>query len=84
MIHPEPGLYRHYKGGLYTLLATARHSETEEWHAFYRSEAHGTLWVRPLAMWLELVGDVPRFRKDDKGSALDSPRPGPLDPPNWV
>ena len=84
MIHPEPGLYRHYKGGLYTLLATARHSETEEWHAFYRSEAHGTLWVRPLATWLGLVGDVPRFRKDDQGSALDSPRPGPLDPPNWV
>ena len=63
---PEPGLYRHYKGGLYTLIAVGRHSETEEWLAIYRSEAAmeqggGGIWVRPLAMWNELVGGVPRF-----------------------
>jgi hypothetical protein len=71
MTLPEPGLYRHYKGGFYTLLACARHSETEEWHAVYRSEAEGTLWIRPLAMWEEFVGGVPRFKKA-RGSA---PRP---------
>ena len=63
---PEPGLYRHYKGGLYTLIAVGRHSETEEWLAIYRSEAPreeggGGIWVRPLAMWSERVGGVPRF-----------------------
>lgn len=57
----QPGLYRHYKGGLYTVLHTARHSETEEWLVVYRSEAHGSLWVRPLSMWIEQVDGCPRF-----------------------
>ncbi|MDT7922998.1 MAG: DUF1653 domain-containing protein [Thermus sp.] len=26
----RPGIYRHYKGGLYRVLFLARHSETEE------------------------------------------------------
>ncbi len=63
---PEAGLYRHYKGGLYTLICVGRHSETEEWLVTYRSElpgtAQGSYWVRPLAMWSEPVGGVPRFR----------------------
>ncbi|MCE0742876.1 DUF1653 domain-containing protein [Acetobacter sicerae] len=69
----QPGLYRHYKGGLYTVLHTVRHSETEEWLVIYRSEAHGTLWARPLSMWTELVDGRPRFAfvEPDEGS-----RPG--------
>ena len=59
--HPQPGLYRHYKGGFYTLLCVGRHSETEEWLVIYRSESTGDTWVRPLAMWGEQVGGVPRF-----------------------
>ncbi|MGO3518865.1 MAG: DUF1653 domain-containing protein [Acetobacter cibinongensis] len=59
--HPKPGLYRHYKGGLYTVLCVGRHSETEEWLVTYRSEALGSYWVRPLAMWQEQVNGVPRF-----------------------
>ncbi|MBB2200024.1 DUF1653 domain-containing protein [Gluconacetobacter tumulisoli] len=58
----RPGPYRHYKGGLYTLLCVGRHSETEEWLVTYRSEAQGDYWVRPLAMWVEDVDGVPRFR----------------------
>ena len=50
----EPGTYRHYKGGLYEVVGAARHSETEERLAVYRS-ADGGLWVRPLAMFLETV-----------------------------
>ena len=48
----EPGLYRHFKGNLYQLLGTARHSETLEEMAVYRAlyGDHG-LWVRPAAMW---------------------------------
>ena len=58
---PEPGLYRHYKGGLYTLISIVRHSETEEPLVSYRSERAGTLWVRPLSMWSETVDGQPRF-----------------------
>jgi len=58
---PAPGLYRHYKGGLYTLLHVGRHSETEEWLVVYRSEAEGGIWIRPLAMWRQDVDGVPRF-----------------------
>lgn len=52
----SPGLYRHYKGKLYTVLGTARHSETEEWHVVYRQEyGEKGLWVRPLEMFIESV-----------------------------
>lgn len=50
------GLYRHYRGGLYEVLDTARHSETLEAMTVYRAlyGEHG-LWVRPAAMFLEQV-----------------------------
>ena len=67
MPSPLPrGLYRHYKGKLYELLHTARHSETEEPLAVYRA-LYGDygVWVRPLAMFAEEVetenGRVARF-----------------------
>ena len=67
MPSPLPrGLYRHYKGKLYELLHTARHSETEEPLAVYRA-LYGDygVWVRPLAMFTENVvteqGSVARF-----------------------
>jgi hypothetical protein len=34
---PEPGLYRHFKGGEYEVLEVARHSETEELLVIYCS-----------------------------------------------
>lgn len=51
-----PGLYRHYKGGLYQVLDTVRHSETLEAMTLYRAlyGARG-LWVRPAAMFGESV-----------------------------
>ncbi len=49
-----PGLYRHFKGGKYELLNVARHSETKELLAVYRSvEDQETIWVRPLEMFTE-------------------------------
>ncbi len=71
-----PGRYRHYKGNLYDVVGTVRHSETLEPMTLYRAlyGAHG-LWVRPAAMFNEMVdidgpnGIVrqPRFaRMDDK------------------
>lgn len=56
------GIYRHYKGNLYEVLDLARHSETEEILVVYRA-LYGSygLWVRPLAMFTEQVGEQPRF-----------------------
>jgi len=60
------GRYRHYKGQEYEVLGVARHSETLEELVVYRAlyGAHG-LWVRPCAMFLEMVAvagrTVPRF-----------------------
>lgn len=34
----RPGRYRHYKGNEYTVIGTARHSETLEEFVVYRQE----------------------------------------------
>jgi hypothetical protein len=62
----QPGLYRHYKGGTYQVIGVARHSETDEQLVVYRCVYdNNSLWVRPLAMFLETVlvdgHTVPRF-----------------------
>ena len=65
---PDPGTYVHYKNGKhYTVIDVVRHSETEEWMVLYRAEyGYFGLWVRPLAMFMELVNfegeQVPRFK----------------------
>lgn len=52
----EKGIYRHYKGNLYELLCVANHSETLEKMVVYKAlYGEGEVWVRPLAMWDELV-----------------------------
>jgi hypothetical protein len=52
----RPGCYRHFKGKEYELICTARHSETEELMVVYRPlYGEGGVWVRPAAMWNELV-----------------------------
>jgi len=61
-----PGRYRHYKGNYYEVIAVARHSETEEEMVVYRKlYGDGSLWVRPLDMFVENVlvdgVAVPRF-----------------------
>lgn len=50
------GLYEHYKGFRYKVLAVARHSETLEELVVYQA-LYGDrgIWVRPLAMFLENV-----------------------------
>lgn len=67
-----PGTYRHYKGGLYQVIDTVRHSETLEPMTLYRAlYGQRGLWVRPAAMFLETIefeGQTqPRF------SPCDSP-----------
>jgi len=50
-----PGRYRHFKGAVYVVTGTARHSETEEAFVVYHREGSSDLWVRPAAMWNEHV-----------------------------
>ena len=50
------GIYRHYKGNLYQVLHTAKHSETEEVLVVYRClYGEYDVWVRPLDMFAETV-----------------------------
>ena len=63
-----PGLYRHYKGNLYEVVDTVRHSETLEPLTLYRAlYGEQGLWVRPAAMFMEDVVingvEQPRFAK---------------------
>lgn len=56
MIHIPPGLYRHYKGQMYEVIDTVRHSETLEPMTLYRAlYGERGLWVRPAAMFQETV-----------------------------
>lgn len=56
LIRTPPGRYRHYKGMLYEVLDTVRHSETLEPMTLYRAlYGEQGLWVRPAAMFNEEV-----------------------------
>jgi hypothetical protein len=68
LIITPPGRYRHYKGGMYDVVDTVRHSETCEPMTLYRAlYGENGLWVRPAAMFLETVVidgiTQPRFTK---------------------
>ena len=56
LIETPPGRYRHYKGMLYDVVGTVRHSESLEPMTLYRAlyGGHG-LWVRPAGMFNEEV-----------------------------
>ena len=67
MAELKPGIYRHFKGNEYRLIATATHSETLETMVVYQA-LYGDcgIWVRPVGMWTEIVHrpdyDGPRFQ----------------------
>ncbi len=70
------GVYRHFKGNLYQLLDVARHSETGEKMVIYRAlYGERGLWVRPAAMWDEVIErDGRQYRRftyvaDDEATA---------------
>ena len=81
LVETPPGRYRHYKGMLYDVLGTVRHSETLEPMTLYRAlyGEHG-LWVRPAAMFNEqvVIDGVrqPRFALVTAAKGLD-PAAGP-------
>ena len=56
LIETPPGLYRHYKGMLYEVVGTVRHSESLEPMTLYKAlYGEQGLWVRPAAMFNEEV-----------------------------
>jgi hypothetical protein len=66
----KTGIYRHYKGKLYEVIALVHHSETVEelvlYKALYETEfGMDSLWVRPKKMFFETIEvdgkKVPRF-----------------------
>lgn len=63
-----PGRYRHFKGNEYEVIAVARHSETEEPMVVYRAlYGEGGIWVRPAAMWNELIErEGKKFRRFER------------------
>ena len=75
------GRYRHYKGKDYFVVGVARHSETQEEVVVYRQEyGDRGLWVRPLAMFQEMVTvegkEISRFQfvepTEDQGEIADA------------
>jgi hypothetical protein len=56
LLETPNGLYRHYKGGMYRVLGTVRHSESLEPMTLYQAlYGQQGLWVRPAAMFGETV-----------------------------
>ena len=67
---PQPGLYRHYKGGEYEVISIARHSENLAPLVVYRAlYGNRGIWVRPAEMWNEEVQvegeNVRRFARQE-------------------
>ncbi len=50
------GIYRHYKGSLYRVVAVARHTETKQPLAIYHGlDGEHRTWARPLDMFQSKV-----------------------------
>ena len=50
------GIYKHFKGDNYLVVDIANHSETKEKYVVYRRlYGDGSLWIRPLDMFLSEV-----------------------------
>ncbi len=64
------GKYKHFKGTIYEVIATAKHTETEEELVLYKDlENPEKIWARPKSMFLQEVDKPednykgPRFKR---------------------
>ncbi|NTS77838.1 DUF1653 domain-containing protein [Catenovulum sp. SM1970] len=58
----KTGVYKHFKGNLYRVFGTAKHSENEQVHVVYKplygdevNDETADWWIRPLAMFDETI-----------------------------
>lgn len=68
------GIYRHYKGNVYRVLCTARHTDTLDELVVYEYVAFETKqWARPLSMWNEpvMVDGIPTPRFQYLANSLE-------------
>jgi len=69
MNYPLPNeIYEHYKGGTYEIVTLATHTETGEKLVVYKSLNFGSIYVRPLDIFMSHITDslgmkIPRFKK---------------------
>lgn len=60
-------VYQHFNGGIYLVLHTATHSETQEEMMVYKALNDDRVWVSPKSMFHESVFHngmyVPRFKR---------------------
>ena len=65
----EPGIYEHFKGKRYEVIAVALHSETQEPLVVYKPlyDSIAEYWVRPYNMFVETIESdgktIKRFTK---------------------
>ena len=58
------GKYIHFKGSQYEVVGEARHTETLEEMVVYRAlYGNDDLWVRPMAIWNEVIEHEGRYIK---------------------
>lgn len=48
------GKYKHFKGGIYKVIAVGRHTERAETDIVY-SDSDGAVWIRPLSQFIGKV-----------------------------
>ena len=57
--YPKPGeTWKHYKGGLYEIVAMCNHTDTDEALVIYKSLSFGGFHARPYSEWHEQVGET--------------------------
>ena len=50
--YPVPGqIWKHYKGGMYEIIAMCNHTDTNESLVIYRSLSFGGFYARPYSEW---------------------------------
>jgi hypothetical protein len=54
-------VWRHYKGGIYVVVAVSLMEDSLEPLVTYRSNKHGTFWTRTMGNFLEHIETSPGF-----------------------
>lgn len=54
--------YKHYKGNIYKIIAQGKNSENLEEMIVYQSVKDGQIWIRPRAMWNDIINNKGTLR----------------------